>query len=127
MEPEIVDVRGVQIELILWRGTDNLFEAELKQGDGEPISLVDSDVTMTIVERAGGPTRFTQTNEPDDHTDAANGLTRFAVPATPTFDDVTGQRSYTWKYQVVRRNRTTGGKNIHFWGDVRVTPPPAAV
>jgi hypothetical protein len=112
---------------VLWRDTDNLFEATLQDADGDPVNLTDADVTMTIVDRSGGTTMFTQTNDENGHTDAPNGVTRFNVPATPTFDNLAGPRAYTWKYQIVKRDNATGKKNVYFWGDVRVYAPVATV
>lgn len=127
MEPEILDIRGKQIELLLWRETDNLFEATLEDADGNPVNLVDSSVVMTVVDRNGGTVKFLQTNTSADHTDAANGVTRFFIPRAPTFDGLEGTRAYTWKYQVVRIYTPSGARNVYFWGDARVFAPAADV
>jgi len=126
MEPDIVDARGIEVEIVLWRDTNNLFEAQLSLVDGNPLNLSDRDVTMTIVDRAGGTVRYTQTNTPEQHTDAANGITRFSVPSS-TFDGLTGQRAYTWKHHVVTTDRATGTPVRYFYGDVRVQAPPSEV
>lgn len=128
MDPQILDVRGIEIEIVMFRGTANIFEAFLANPDGTPVNLEDSNVTMTIVDRMGGAVKYTQTNGPagSPHFDAANGLTRFNIPASAT-TGLTGQRAYTWKHQVVRYYVPTGSPIPYFYGDVRVVPPPAAV
>jgi hypothetical protein len=122
---EVLDVRGVEIEIVLWRDTDNLFEATFTDALGNPIDLSSTDATMVISDRAGGTVKFSQTNTGDggDHTDAPNGVTRFLIPRA-TFDGLQKQRAYTWKYwiyRVVQAQRVP-----HFYGDVRVMAPPSA-
>lgn len=116
---------------MLWRGTGNLFEAVLDDplNPGDPLNLAQRRVTMIIVDRVGAAeVKFEQTNEPGGgHTDEANGVTRFFVPASPTFDDLTLQRSYTWKYQVYVEYIPSGVKNMYFYGDVRVQAPPRSL
>lgn len=120
--PEILDVRGVEIEIVVWRDTDNLFEATLTDGSGVVIDLSSAEVTMVITDRAGGTVKFTQTNAADGHFDPVGGKTRFVVPRT-TFDGLSMQRAYTWKYWIFRMAQSQ--RIAHFYGDVRVMPPPA--
>ena len=125
-DPEILNVLGVEMEIRAWRGTDNLFEATLTDAVGAPIPLGDSRVTLTIVDRPGGTVKFSQTNAPAEHTDAVNGITRFMVPRG-TFAGLTGQRDYTWKYQIERHDITLDTSNIHFYGDFRVKAASAGI
>lgn len=127
MDVEILDLRGREIEIVLWRHTDHLLEVTLQDGDGEAVNLEDSQVTMVIVDRAGGTVKFEQTNEPGSgHVDEANGVTRFSVPRT-TFAGLTVQRAYTWKYWIYRYSLVLEQRTPHFFGDLRVMAPPATV
>ena len=67
---------------------------------------------------------YAQTKHPGEHADAANGVTRFTLPGS-AFDDLTDQRPYTWKYQIVRVDLVTGSAYLHFYGDLRVMAPNA--
>ena len=126
-DPEILDVRGREVEIVVWRHTDNLFEATLQDVDGNPVNLDNSQVTMVIVDRAGGTVKFEQTNEPGSgHVDEANGITRFSVPRA-TFAGLTVQRAYTWKYWIYRYTLLLEQRTPHFFGDVRVMAPPATI
>lgn len=119
---EILDVRGVEIEIVLWRDTDNLFEATLTDVAGNPVDITEAQVWMVITDRAGGTVKFSQTNDTSDHTDPGNGVTRFVVPHS-TFDGLSQQRAYTWKYWIYRM--ADEQRVAHFYGDVRVMAPPA--
>lgn len=118
-DPQILKLLGVEVQIELWRGTDNLFDAFLTDATGTPVSLATKNVTMTIVDRPGGAVMFTQTKTPATHTDAAGGLTRFSVPAEVTIA-LLERRSYTWKHVVTAEDTITGDVHPFFYGDVRV-------
>lgn len=125
-DPIILDLTGVEVEIRLWRRTANLIEAHVQTLDGNVVNLADKNVTLTIVSRSGGDVKWEYTNEPGDHTDSANGITRFFVPSDAT-EELEGRRSFTWKYQIVVTDRTTEAQNVWFHGDVRVQPLHAAL
>lgn len=124
-DAQILNLLGVEVELRVWRGRDNLLEAVFTTRDGTPISLANSDVTLTVTDRAGGTIKYSETKTPADHTNAAGGVTRLSLPKS-VFAELTEQRHFTWKYQIIRRDRTTGAQYQHFYGDLRVYAPYAS-
>lgn len=125
-DPLILDVRGIEVEIRLWRGTDNKFLLTLQTGTGAPIPLGNRDVTFTLVDRPGGTVKFSQMQSPGGHLDESAGQTIITVPASVT-SGLTAPREYTWKYTVVVHERTIGERNIHFFGDARISAPSTPV
>lgn len=127
MDPTILDLTGVEIEIRAWRGTSNPFLVTVEAPPGTVLNLTGYDVTMVVLDRSGGTVKFTATNVgPAGHSSPTAGQTRFVVPAS-AFSGLTGQRTYTWKYQVVVRDQVTGAKYLAFHGDFRVLAPHTAV
>ena len=129
---EVLKATGVELELHVFRAVDHIFTCYLQTVSGTAVDLSNaspqggSDVVFSVVERLGGPLRYVQVNSPTQHADAVNGVTRFSLPATVTAG-LTGLRSYTWKYQVVRRIVLTGQHHVWFHGDLRVLTAPAPI
>lgn len=126
MDPAIVDLTGVEIELRAWRGTVNTFRATFTDADGAPFPLTDYDAVMIVTDRAGGTVQSTETKTPSTHENTAGGTTLFTLGAG-LFSALLGQRTYTWKYLIFVRHRTTLAKHVRFHGDLRVLAPSTPV
>lgn len=122
METQILDVLGVEVEIRAWRNRPATYEAHFTDKAGNPVDLSNSDARLTVIDRAGGTTKLTVTNNPANHADAGGGVSRFYVPAS-AFAGLSGQRAYTWKYVVDRIDLTSGDPVTHFYGDFRVMAP----
>jgi hypothetical protein len=122
---QILDVRGVEVEIRAWRHRSNLYEAHFTDKAGNPIALDNMNAVMVIYDRVGGTNKFTQTNNPANHINAAGGISRFLVPAS-TFAALTQLRAYTWKHEIYLLDLDTMQPQTHFWGDFRVMPPQTA-
>jgi hypothetical protein len=125
-DPVILDLTGTQMELRVFRGQDAPMLVAIRDSLGAVVPLTNYDVTLTVVDRAGGTVKFTDTNIPADHSNATGGETRFVVPAS-AYSGLTGQRPFTWKYQIFLRDRLTNQKYPVFWGDYRVLAPHSTV
>lgn len=126
-DPQILNGLGVEVEIRAWRGTGNTYRATFTNADGSPLDLSNLDVILTVVDRPGGTVKHTQTNTPaTPHENAAGGTTLLNIPGS-AFAGLTEQRQYTWKHQIVTRDRTTDEKQLHFYGDLRVFPPVSPV
>lgn len=126
MEAQILDVLGVEVEIRLWRHRANTFEATFRDKvTGNPIDLTSSHAVMVMYDRSGGTQKFLQNNNEANHVDAVNGVSRFYVPIT-TFAGLTGQRAFTWKYEIYRYpSADATNKVTHFYGDARIMAPLA--
>ena len=126
MEEQILDALGVEVEIRMWRHRANTYEATFRDKQtGNPIDLTNAHAVMVIYDRSGGTQKFIQDNNEANHADPGNGVSRFYVPAA-TFTGLTGQRAYTWKYEVYRYpSSDSTAKVTHFYGDLRVMAPLA--
>lgn len=125
-DPLILDLKGIEIEIRIWRGTDNSFLVTLQLADGSALNISNYDVTFTLVDKPGGAVKFSEMKSPGQHVSNGDGQTIFVVPASVT-SYLSAQREYTWKYQVLSHERTTGSRHIHFFGDARVSAPSTPV
>ncbi len=125
-DPLILDLKGVELEIRLWRGTDNDLLITCLKADQSALNLANYDLTFTMVDKPGGTVKFSQTKGPGEHTDNAAGQTIITVPASCTAG-LSAQREYTWKYQIITHEQTTGSRHIHFFGDARIGAPPTPV
>jgi hypothetical protein len=127
VEPQILRLTGVEVQIELYRGATSTFDAYLTYANGSAVSL-DSPprrVTLKITDRVvGGVLKYQQVNEPGTHTNAAGGQTRFSIPPTVT-EGLPDERSYTWKYLIFMEDPTTGSRYPFFHGDLRVLTPNA--
>lgn len=123
-DQQLLIVTGLEVEIRAWRGTDNTYLCKFQDADGNNQPLTNYDVTFTVTDKPGGTVKFTETKTPGLHSNAAEGETLFALPRT-MFASLTGQRQYTWKYQVVWRERTVDTKQVRFYGDMRIYAPNA--
>lgn len=125
MEPQILRLTGAEVQIELYRGATNTFDAFLTYANGTPVNLADPPrrVWLKITDKAvGGVLKYVQTNEPEDHVDAAGGQTRFSIPPSVTAG-LTDSRSYTWKYLIFMEDTVTGSSHPFFHGDLRVLVP----
>lgn len=125
METQILDVRGVEVEIRAWRNRPYTFEAHFTKGDGSPVDLSNANAVFALYDRSGGALKFSQTNNPANHANASGGVTRFHVP-TSAYAGLTGQRAFTWKYEVYWVDLVTLDSTTHFFGDFRVMAPQTA-
>lgn len=125
-DPQILNLQGTEVEIRLWRGTTNKFDAYFAKADGAAIALDNKNAIFMITDKVGGTVKYIQTNTPAQHTDSSGGMSRFVVPPS-IMDGLLDNRSYTWKHQVVLYDLITGDKNIFFWGDARVLTPNASL
>jgi hypothetical protein len=127
VEPQILRLTGVEVQIELYRGATSTFDAYLTYANSAPVNLDDPPrrVTLKITDRAvGGTLKYVQVNEPGAHTNATGGQTRFSIPPTVT-EGLTAERSYTWKYLIFLEDTTTGSRYPFFHGDLRVLTPNA--
>jgi len=127
VEPQILRLTGVEVQIEVYRGATSTFDAYLTYANSAPVNL-DSPprrVLLKITDKTvGGVLKYQQVNEPGTHVNAAGGQTRFSIPPTVT-EGLTDLRSYTWKYVILMEDTATGSCYPFFHGDLRVLTPNA--
>lgn len=125
MEPQVLRLTGVEVQIELYRGMTSTFDAFLTYADGKPVDISDKKVVLKIADKVvAGSLKYTQTNEPNTHVNGPGGQTRFSIPPTVTAE-LTDDRSYTWKYLIYMQDPTTSSTWPFFHGDARVLVPNA--
>jgi hypothetical protein len=125
MEPQILRLTGVEVQIELYRGATNTFDAYLTYATGQPVNLDDpaKRVILTVADKVvNGTLKYAQINESGTHLDGPGGRTRFSIPPSVTAG-LTDERSYTWKYLIVMEDVLTGSRYPFFHGDMRVLVP----
>lgn len=125
-DPLILSLAGVELELRAFRGQTVKFDVTVTDSAGAVVNLGGYDLILTLVDRPGGTVKYTDTNIPADHFNAAGGQSRFVIPAS-AYTGLTGQRPFTWKYQIILRDRVTDDRYPVFFGDYRVLAPMTTV
>lgn len=121
-DPQILRLTGVEVQIELWRGSANTFDAFLTYANGDPVDLTSKRVIFRITDKVGGALKYQQIVEPGSHISAAGGQTRLSVPPSVT-SGLTDARSYTWKHVIFMEDAVTHDRNPFFYGDVRVLVP----
>jgi hypothetical protein len=125
MDAQILRLTGVEVQIELYRGATNTFDAYLTYFNGSPVDISAKRVVLKITDKAvNGTLKHQQINEPDTHINGPGGQTRFSIPPTVTAG-LTDERSYTWKYLIFMEDTVTGSIAPFFHGDVRVLVPNA--
>ncbi len=128
MEPQILRLTGVEVQIELFRGSTNTFDAYFTYADGTPVKLNSPArrAVLKITDKAGGTVKYEQTNSSSQHVDAEHGQSRFSIPPSVA-DGLTDSRAYTWKHLIYLQDEVTGSSYPFFYGDVRVLLPNAAM
>jgi hypothetical protein len=123
MEPQILRLTGVEVQLEIYRGATNTFDAYLTYANGTPVDISERRVILKVADKAvNGVLKYLQANEPGTHINGLGGQTRFSIPPTATAG-LTDERSYTWKYLIVLEDPVTSSRYPFFHGDLRVLVP----
>jgi hypothetical protein len=126
VEPQILRLTGVEVQIEVYRGATSTFDAYLTYANGSAVNLdaPQRRVTLTVTDKVDGALKYQQVNEPGTHLNAEGGQTRFSMPPSMT-EGLTDARSYTWKYLIFMEDTTTGSRYPFFHGDLRVLTPNA--
>lgn len=127
MEPQILRLTGVEVQIEVYRGATSTFDAYLTYANSSPVNLdaPPRRVVLKITDKTvGGTLKYQQVNEPGTHVNASGGQTRFSIPPTVT-EGLQDARSYTWKYLIYMEDTVTGSRYPFFHGDLRVLTPNA--
>jgi hypothetical protein len=125
MEPQILRLTGTEVQIELYRGATNTFDAFLTYANGQPVNLDEPPrrVILRVADKlVNGTLKHSQINEPGTHFNGPGGQTRFSIPPDATAG-LTDERSYTWKYLITMQDVATGSSFPFFHGDVRVLVP----
>lgn len=115
IDPQILDLRGVVVNLKMTRGKDALLYAEPLEPDGSATPLAGQDFVLKVYD-ANGTLKHTWTNGAP-----ASSPFALSIPASVT-SSLMGRRSHTWKYEITRRDQTTNFTAPYFRGDLQIDP-----
>ena len=124
MANPVLDLRPVVVDLELVQGTDNPIEFQLRDGAGNPISIVGDTIKFTARDGYNGQVKITLSNNPAQHSDPSIGKTIFLLSKTLTATlDLASETA--WLYEV-RRIAADGLETVYFTGSVLLEPTVGA-
>lgn len=101
------------------RGTDSMWEFILTDARGEAVNITGNQVEFLIKDKPGGTTKYSKTNQPNEHADPTNGRTAFTI-AHDAFDETTTDFLY-WLFEVWRI-KASGEMMLHISGRFVLEP-----
>ena len=120
-EESTVCVKPDEQGICITRGTDNVFEVVITDGEGQVIDITLDTIALTLRDKLGGTVQAQYLNLPGSHKDPINGVTEFTIPKAATATASTYHWTY-WVYEVRRIQGITDNEYVHIQGDFVILP-----